>query len=278
VGRRRLSALRRGLAAGEARLSPLMALWRITVAYDGTDFAGWQAQGEKVLARTVQATLEAALGRLSGGPRVVVVGAGRTDTGVHALGQVASFALEKDVAPADLQRALNAILPRDLRVLEAAPAPEGFHARKSALSKLYRYELDTGAVQIPTRRRVAGHVPWRLDEAAVRSAAELFRGRHDFASLASAGSSVRTTVRTVLRSEAFFAGATMVYEVEADGFLRRMARSLVGGLVAAGRGALGVEDLRCALLARDRRAWPPPAEARGLTLVRVAYAAPAAPM
>jgi tRNA pseudouridine38-40 synthase len=180
------------------------------------------------------------------------------------------------MVPADLQRALNAMLPRDVRVLEAAPAPEGFHARKSALSKLYRYELDTGPVLIPTRRRTAGHVPWRLDEAAVRAAAELFRGRHDFASLASAGSSVRTTVRTVLRSEVRFAGTTMVYEVEADGFLRKMVCSLVGGLVATGRGALGVEELRCALLARDRRAWPPPAEACGLTLVRVAYAGPAA--
>src|SRR5439155_635376 len=201
-------------------------------------------------------------GALPGAPGVVVVGAGRPAPGVHARAQVAPFAREKDVAPADLQRALNAILPRDVRVLEAAPAPAGFHARKSALSKLYRYELDTGRVQIPTRRRVAGHVPWRLDEAAVRSAAELFRGQHDFASLASAGSSVRTTVRTILRSEVLFEGATMIYEVEADGFLRRMVRSLVGGLVAAGRGALGVEELRCALLARDRRAWPPPTEAR----------------
>jgi tRNA pseudouridine38-40 synthase len=254
-----------------------MALWRITLAYDGTDFAGWQAQGPKA-ARTVQGTLEAALGRLARGGRVAVAGAGRTDAGVHALGQVASFALEKELPPAELQRALNALLPDDVRVLGAELAPDGFHARKSALSKLYRYELDTGPVQLPTRRRQAGHVPRSLDEAAVRSAAELFRGRHDFASLASAGSSVQTTVRTILRSEARFLGATLVYEVEADGFLRRMARSLVGGLVAAGRGALGVEDLRRALLARDRRAWPPPAAARGLTLVRVAYAAPAAPM
>jgi tRNA pseudouridine38-40 synthase len=254
-----------------------MALWRITLAYDGTDFAGWQMQGAQPT-RTVQGTLEASLGRLAGGPRVVVVGAGRTDTGVHAVGQVASFALDKDLLPAALQRALNALLPHDVRVLEAARAPEGFHARKSAVSKLYRYELDTGPVQIPMRRRVAGHVPWRLDEAAVRSAAELYRGRHDFASVASAGGSAQTTVRTVLRSEARFAGSTLVYEVEADGFLRKMARSLVGGLVAAGRGALGVDDLRRALLGRDRRAWPPPADARGLTLVHVAYAAPAAPM
>ncbi len=253
-----------------------MALWRITLAYDGTDFAGWQAQGPKAT-RTVQGTLEAALGRLAGGGRVAVAGAGRTDAGVHALGQVASFALEKEIAPAELHRALNALLPADVRVLEAAPAPDGFHARKSTLSKFYRYEMDMGPVQLPTRRRLAGHVPGRLDEAAVRSAAEVFRGRHDFTSLASSGGSVKTTVRTVLRSEASFSDATLVYEVEADGFLRRMVRSLVGGLVAVGRGALGVGDLRRALAARDRRAWPPPAEARGLTLVRVTYAAPAAP-
>jgi tRNA pseudouridine38-40 synthase len=249
-----------------------MALWRIVLAYDGTDFAGWQAQAGARRTRTVQDTVEAALGHFSGGRRVVVVGAGRTDTGVHALGQVASFALDKDIAPPELQRAMNALLPGDVRVLEAARAPEGFHARKSAVSKLYRYEMDTGPVQLPVRRRVAGHVPWRLDPAAVRSAAEMYCGRHDFASLASAGGSVRTTVRTVLRSEACFADGTLIYEVEADGFLRRMVRSLVGGLVAVGRGALAVEDLRHALLARDRRAWPAPAAARGLTLVRVTYA------
>ena len=249
-----------------------MGLWRITLAYDGTDFAGWQAQAGATRIRTVQDTVEAALGHFSGGQRVAVVSAGRTDTGVHALGQVASFALEKDMAPAELQRAMNGLLPDDVRVLEAARAPEGFHARKSALSKLYRYEMDTGPLQLPLRRRVAGHVPWRLDQAAVRSTAEMYCGRHDFASLASAGGSVTTTVRTVLRSEARFAEGTLIYEVEADGFLRKMVRSLVGGLVAVGRGTLAVEDLRRALLARDRRAWPPPADARGLALVRVTYA------
>jgi tRNA pseudouridine38-40 synthase len=249
-----------------------MAPWRITLAYDGTDFAGWQAQAGATRIRTVQDTVEAALGHFSGGQRIVVVGAGRTDSGVHALGQVASFALEKDMTAAELQRAMNALLPDDVRVLAAARVPEDFHARKSALSKLYRYEMDTGPVQLPVRRRVAGHVPWRLDQAAVRSAAEMYCGRHDFASLASAGGSVKATVRTVLRSEVCFADGTLVYEVEADGFLRKMVRSLVGGLVAVGRGALAVEELWRALLARDRRAWPPPAAARGLTLVHVTYA------
>jgi tRNA pseudouridine38-40 synthase len=243
---------------------------RLTLAYDGTDFAGWQAQAEE-RGRTIQGTLEDALLRLLGGERVAVAGAGRTDAGVHALGQVASLTLPRPMPPATVQRALNALLPRDVRVLAAAECAPEFHARKSALAKHYRYELDLGPVQLPTRRRLAGHVPFPLDAAAVQEAAALVLGRHDFASLASSGGSVRTTTRTLSRSEATFVGSTLVYDVEADGFLRKMVRSLVGGLIAAGRGALTVEDLRRALLARDRRVWPPPAEARGLTLVEVRY-------
>jgi tRNA pseudouridine38-40 synthase len=262
-----------------------MSLFRITVAYDGTDFAGWQSQGgAATAARTVQAVLENALQKLGGGTRVAVVGAGRTDAGVHALGQVASFELPSPLQPEDLQRALNALLPRDVRVMTAAFAPPGFHARRSAVSKLYRYELDTGRLQWPTRRRLAGHVAWTLDAAVVREAAALFVGRRDFASLASSGGSTRTTVRTVTRSEAVFVDprpwgraadgeCTLVYEIEADGFLRKMVRSLVGGLIAVGRGVASVEDLRRALEARDRGAWPAPAPACGLALVRVDYAA-----
>lgn len=249
-------------------------LYRVTLAYDGSDFEGWQSQaggGTARRARTVQGAVEDALARLSGGQRVAVHGAGRTDAGVHATGQVASFDLPRDLPPFALVRALNGLLPADVRALEAAHAPPGFHARKSARSKLYRYVLDTGPVQLPTRRRLAAHVPFVLDPARVAAAAALFAGRQDFASLASAGGSARTTVRTVLRSEARFEGTTLVYEAEAEGFLRKMARSMMGALVAAGRGAIGVEDLRRALLARDRRAWPAPAEARGLTLVAVRY-------
>jgi tRNA pseudouridine38-40 synthase len=250
--------------------------YRLTLAYDGTGFQGWQRQREDAASRTVQGELETALARLADGARVSVTGAGRTDTGVHALGQVASFELPRDLEPFALARALNGMLPEDVRVLEAALAEEGFDARRSAVSKLYRYEMDTGPVRLPQRRRWAGYLPLRLDEEGVRAAAGLYRGRHDFASTASSGGSVRTTVRTVTRSEARFedgvGGArTLVYEVEASGFLRKMVRSLVGGLVAVGRGALTVEALRAALLARDRGQWPPPAEACGLTLVRVEY-------
>jgi len=247
-------------------------LYRVTLAYDGTDFLGWQRQ-RSGSTRTVQGVLEEALSRLAGGPRVAVSGAGRTDAGVHALGQVASFDLPRAFAPGALAAALNGTLPDDVRVLEASLAPAGFHARRSAVSKLYRYRLDTGGVRLPQRRRSAGYVPWRLDEDAVRSVAALFMGRHDFASLASAGSSVKTSVRTVTRSEVAFDETGFTYEVEADGFLRRMVRSMVGGLVAVGRGAVSVSALRAALDARDRRAWPAPAASCGLTLVRVDYAA-----
>jgi tRNA pseudouridine38-40 synthase len=244
---------------------------RVILAYDGTDFEGWQSQSGPRGPRTVQGTVEDALSRLAPGDRVVVQGAGRTDAGVHAEGQVASFELRREIEPAELVRALNGLLPSDVRVLDAARVEEAFHARRSAISKRYRYVLDTRPVQLPTRRRFAGHAPWTLDRIAVSEVAALVQGRHDFASLASAGGSVQTTVRTITRSEARFEGDTLVYEVEADGFLRKMVRSVVGGLVAAGRGAVTVEALRGALAARDRRLWPAPAEARGLTLVAVDY-------
>jgi tRNA pseudouridine38-40 synthase len=257
------------LPAGEAGLAGLSS-YRVILAYDGTDFGGWQSQAAGG-ARTVQGVLEDALLRLAGGARVPVTGAGRTDAGVHALGQVAAFRLPRPFPAEGLLRALNGLLPADLRALEAAPCPPDFHPRKHALSKHYRYVLDTGPWQVPQRRRQAGHVPWSLDPQRVHEVAALYAGRHDFASLRSSGSSVKTSVRTITRSDASFDGPTLVYDVKADGFLRKMVRSLVGGLVEAGRGVVGVAELRRALEARDRRAWPAPAEARGLTLVGVEY-------
>jgi tRNA pseudouridine38-40 synthase len=246
-------------------------LLRLTLAYDGTDFEGWQVQS-RAGARTVQGVLEGCLSRLCGGVPVRVDGAGRTDAGVHALGQVASLELPREMAPETLARALNALLPEDVLILRAEPAPPGFHARRSAVSKHYRYVLDTGPLQLPQRRREAAHVPGPLDAGALGAVAALYLGRHDFASLASSGSSVKTSVRSVTRSELAHNGAVLVYDVEASGFLRKMVRSMVGGLIAAGRGERSVDDLERALERRDRRGWPPPAEARGLTLVSVAYA------
>jgi tRNA pseudouridine38-40 synthase len=258
--------------------------FRLTLAYDGTDFEGWQSQARARPVRTVQDVLEGALQRLVDGARVAVAAAGRTDAGVHALGQVVSFDLPRELEPDLLARALNGLLPRDVRVLDAARVPGSFHARRSASSKLYRYVMDTGPVQLPTRRLFAAHVPGPLAEDRMRSAAARYLGRHDFASVASAGGNVKTTVRTVSRSELRVeplardsGGPALVYEVEADGFLRKMVRSLVGGLVAAGRRIATVEDLGEALEARDRGAWPAPAPAHGLTLVRVDYPSPEEP-
>jgi tRNA pseudouridine38-40 synthase len=272
--------LRRGLQAREARVArrPAVTLFRLTLAYDGTDFEGWQSQARVRPVRTVQGVLEAALGNLVDGARVPVVAAGRTDAGVHALGQVVSFDLPRDLEPGLLARALNGLLPPDVRVLAGARAAPGFDARRTAASKLYRYVMDTGALQVPSRRLYAAHVRGPLDEKPMRSAAALYLGRHDFASVASAGGNVKTSVRTISRSELRIeplssegGGPAVVYEVEADGFLRRMVRSLVGGLIAAGRGVVSVEDLRRALEVRDRGGWPAPAPARGLILVRVDY-------
>jgi tRNA pseudouridine38-40 synthase len=246
--------------------------FRLILAYDGTDFAGWQVQRKG--GRTVQGTLEESLVRLAGGRPVRVAAAGRTDAGVHALGQVASFDLERDMKPDALQSALNGLLPADLRVRDASRVADDFHARRSAVSKVYRYVLDCGEVLLPQRRRWVGWVPRRLDAAAVRQVAALFPGRHDFSALASSGGSVKTTVRNVSRSEVTFDEGGFVYEVEADGFLRKMVRSMVGGLIAAGEGARTAGDLALALESRDRRNWPAPAPARGLTLVRVDYRPP----
>ena len=265
----RLTGREAGIAEVGSR-PPAVTLFRATLAYDGNDFQGWQLQRGRS-ARTIQGVVEASLSVLAAGGPVRIAAAGRTDTGVHALGQVISFELEREIRSDELRRALNALLPPDVRALEVREAPAGFHARRSAVSKLYRYELDMGEVQLPTRRRLAGHVAWILDSERVRDAAALYVGRHDFASLASAGSSVRTTVREVTRSEVRFRDATLVYEVEADGFLRKMVRSMVGGLVAVGRGACSVSELREALERHDRRGWPPPVPGRGLTLVRVLY-------
>jgi tRNA pseudouridine38-40 synthase len=210
---------------------------------------------------------------------VRVSGAGRTDAGVHAVGQVASFTLGRVMPPEALVRALNGWLPEDARVLAASAIDEDFDARRSAVSKLYRYELDLGPVSLPTRRRNAALFRGPLDPAAVAAVAALYVGTHDFAALAAAGSSVKTTVRTVERSDVRFEPepatgdprGRLVYDVVADGFLRKMVRNMVGAMIAAGSGARRVDDLARALAAGDRAAWPAPAEARGLTLIQVRY-------
>ena len=249
-----------------------MAILRFTLEYDGTDFEGWQSQPEGH--RTVQDTLEEALRRVTG-KSVRVVGAGRTDAGVHAEGQVASAEIETSMACSELHRALNASLPRDLAVVGLDEQPGGFHAQHDARSKLYCYRIWNGSWPSPLRDRRSCWQRAPLDVAAMGEAAHCFEGRHDFASLQNAGSGVRDTVRTLYRVEvAGSPGGEICVEVEGSGFLRHMVRNLVGVLLEVGRGRLDPASVPTLLAARDRRAAPASAPARGLTLVRVDYGFP----
>lgn len=252
-----------------------MPRYRLVLEYDGTEFRGWQSQAAG--ARTVQGTLEEAARALLGQP-VAIAGAGRTDAGVHAEGQVASFALPDGavrLAPEALARALNAGLPADLAVRELAIVPDDFHPRRDACAKLYRYDLWNGAARSPLRRRRWVFVPGTLDVDAMKRAARDFEGTHDFAALQSTGSSVRTTKRTLLRCEWVGAGPELRLFVEGSGFLRHMVRTLAGTLIEVGQGRRGAAGVPALLAGGDRAAAGPTAPAHGLTLVRVRYPHPA---
>jgi len=271
--------VRRGIRGRETRITPRRLNdveprpghnQRVTLSYDGYGFAGFQAQ-DKDKGRTIQHEVEQALQRLHAGAFIRIEGSGRTDQGVHALGQVISFRVPRPWPENELARALNSTLPKDIRALASAPVPDHFHARRSAVSKHYRYLLDVCETQHAVRRRHAGHTGFELDRLIMDRVAALFLGRKDFASLRNAGTDVKTTIRHVTRSEVHWDDSTMVFEVEADGFLRRMVRAMVGGLISAGRGAATVESLAAALESCDRREWPAPAGPEGLYLVSVRY-------
>lgn len=240
---------------------------KLTVQYDGTDYHGWQAQSGLV---TVQGTLSAAVARVDGGPRSLH-GAGRTDAGVHALGQVAHVDVEKPLAPAVWARALNANLERDVRVVAAEAADDDFHARKSATNKVYRYRVWTADVVSPFVRRYVTHAPREHDLDAMRRAASLLVGRHDFEAFTVADRETKTSVRDLRRLDVAREGDEIVVTAEADGFLRAMVRTLAGTLLAVGDGRLTADSVAVALAERRREAAGPTAPAAGLTLVRVDY-------
>jgi tRNA pseudouridine38-40 synthase len=268
---------------------PALQVWKLTVAYDGTDFRGWQVQPGKP---TIQGELQAALGRLTG-EAPLPQGSGRTDAGVHALAQVASFALRAPIPPENLRRALNRTLPSSIRVLEARTVQSTFHARHSAMAKIYEYRVFRGEICPPLLARYVYPCPWRLDVDALQEAARLLAGEHDFQSFAAADPDLtsrnregnkdpdareeKTAVRTLYSSawaqRQTEAGELLVYSVRGSGFLHHMVRNLVGTMIDMGRGLLKVEAIPAILEARSRSAAGPTAPARGLFLVSVEYPA-----
>ncbi len=267
-------------AGGEARVPRLSDTrarnLKLTISYDGTRFVGWQRQAAGV---SVQGLLEDALGRFEGAP-VAVHGAGRTDAGVHALGQVASARMTSAHPLDSVARGLNACLPPDVRVIDIQEVAADFHARFSARSKTYRYRLQTSVVASPFERAYMWHVPVALDVAAMRVAARALVGTHDFAAFQSTGSETTGTVRTITESvigEAVAEGwrdstaPFLVYEVSGDGFLRHMVRAIVGTLVEIGRGQRTEASIAALLEGGSRSQAGITAPPQGLFLVRVVY-------
>jgi tRNA pseudouridine38-40 synthase len=245
--------------------------FKLTLAYDGTDFAGWQRQPGR---RTVQGELETALERITQ-QRSKCIASGRTDAGVHALGQVISFTSETQLPPAVLTKALNAELPEDMLVFEVEEAPAGFHALRDALRKRYRYVIEDGRNRDLFDRKYVWHVYQRLDVEAMTQAAVPLVGTHDFASYETSGSPRLTTVRTVLdlfvECRAGELTERIVIEVEADGFLYNMVRNIVGTLVAVGKGKEPPTWPAAVLELRDRTKAGMTAPPQGLFLIGVEY-------
>ncbi len=239
---------------------------KITLAYDGSAFVGWQRQAE---GESIQGLLEAALARLEGAP-VTVHGAGRTDAGVHALGQVASVHLTATHDPPTVLRALNGQLPAAIRVLAVDEAAPDFHARFSARRKTYRYQIHNAAIVDPFTRAYAWHIPEPLDVSAMQMAASALVGTHDFAAFQSAGTDMPNSVRTMTRAE-IGGGERLSFEITGTGFLRHMVRAVVGTVVEVGRGRRSPDALAQLLDGGRRAEAGATAPPHGLFLVSVDY-------
>lgn len=246
---------------------------KIMLAYDGYDYAGWQVQPDRP---TIQGTLLAVIEQITG-ERTLPQGSGRTDGGVHALGQIASVSIESPIPARNFRKALNDLLPRSIRVLEVEEADPDFHARKSARAKTYEYRIYRREICPPFLARYVYHHPYPLDEEAMIQAAQIVAGEHDFTSFAAVDPEIRkeadesSNVRTIFSSVWERAGDELRYCVRGNGFLHHMVRNLVGTFLMIGKGSLNCKDLRRILELRDRSAAAATAPASGLFLVSVEY-------
>jgi tRNA pseudouridine38-40 synthase len=242
-------------------------LVKFILEYDGTNYFGWQLQSGQ---DSIQARLEGALERIFSAP-VRAYGSGRTDAGVHACGQVASARLPREFDPAELRRALNALLPADIVILKVEAAADDFDPRRDARSRVYEYRVLNRTVPSAFEHRYTWLVRDPLDIEAMNAAAGVFIGEHDFAALRTLGSEERTTMRRVIASLWRRDGEILTYRVEATSFLRHMVRTMVAVMVDAGRGRSDARAVAKMLASRDRASAPAPAPAGGLFLVEVRY-------
>lgn len=246
-----------------------MTLWALKLEYDGAPFVGWQRQATGL---SVQEVLEEAAARLNHGAPVASVVAGRTDAGVHAEGQVAQIALARELDATRLREALNYHMkPYPVVVLRAAPAPDGWNARFSAIRRRYRYRILNRRARPTLLAGRVWHVPMALDDAAMHRAAQTLLGRHDFSSFRAAACQAKSPLRTLDRLDVTRDGDLITVVAEARSFLHHQVRNLVGTLRLVGEGSWPEARVAAALAARDRAAAGPTAPAEGLALVEVGY-------
>jgi tRNA pseudouridine38-40 synthase len=241
---------------------------KLLIEYDGTNYLGWQVQ---VRGLTIQGVIEEKLARLTG-EKIHLIGSGRTDAGAHALGQVASFKTESQMAVRTLQKALNSLLPPDIVIQKTEEVEEDFHARKSPKGKIYEYRILNRETRSAFHRLYAWHMPQRLNLEEMEGATRILIGEHDFSCFRSVGTPTRTAIRKVFRAEwKKNREGFLFFEIEANGFLKQMVRAIVGTLVEVGKGRISVEGFKKILASRERSKAGPTAPARGLFLKRVQY-------
>jgi tRNA pseudouridine38-40 synthase len=240
---------------------------RLTIAFEGTAYHGWQIQPGSP---TLQGLISEALARITGEP-ITLTGSGRTDAGTHARALVANFRTGSKIAPGQFIRALNGMLPQDVRILSARRVSPEFHARRDAVSKTYRYQIYLGPILSPHLAREFFHYPYRLDLERMEAAALMFPGEHDFASFAKTNPDYSSTVRRIFRCVLKKRGRRLFLTVQGNGFLHHMVRNMAGTLLEVGKGSISLEEFRDLFVKKDRTLAGFTAPAHGLVLLKVRY-------